>query len=215
MTAPSVEALLRRVERALLRHLDGGAPRRIPADDSDSDVLLTAVRAALAAPKEEPPEPLISDQQYWLRRREAIIRALAIEGWEIWSDKDRVWLHPIRGASPIAEPPSPELEALGRDYAINFKTRDWNPALEEAGYHESEFPSGSLEIICAFVRREALEEAARVCEDYADAFDANPVGGLAYGRIAGAEDCAAAIRALIDAPSNPTTSSAQVPGSGA
>ncbi len=62
MTAPSVEALLRRVERALLRHLDGGAPRRIPADDSDSDVLLTAVRAALASAS--PPEPaVLTDEQ--------------------------------------------------------------------------------------------------------------------------------------------------------
>ncbi len=49
------------------------------------------------------------------------------------------------------------------------------------------------------IRREALEEAARVCEEYAAAYEANPVGGLAPGRIAGAEDCAGEIRYLIDA----------------
>ncbi len=74
------------------------------------------------------------------------------------------------------------LDALGRDYSIDFDS----PAARDMLRRE--------------VRREALEEAARVCEDYADAFDANPVGGLAPGRVAGAEDCAELIRALIDAP---------------
>lgn len=38
------------------------------------------------------------DQQYWLARREQIIAALAAEGLQVVSDKDRVWLRRMGGA---------------------------------------------------------------------------------------------------------------------
>lgn len=53
----------------------------------------------LYAGQPTPPAPLTSDERYWLRIRPQVIAALAEKGWEIWSDKDRVWLHPCRPAS--------------------------------------------------------------------------------------------------------------------
>jgi hypothetical protein len=41
---------------------------------------------------------LTSDEQYWLRIRPDVIKALADDGLEIVSDKDRVWLHRMRGS---------------------------------------------------------------------------------------------------------------------
>jgi hypothetical protein len=43
---------------------------------------------------------LTTDQRYWLDRRAQIIEALAAEGLEIWSDKDRVWLRRIPANLP-------------------------------------------------------------------------------------------------------------------
>lgn len=47
----------------------------------------------LAAPGGEEAASLTPDQRYWLDRRAEIIGALRAEGLEIWSDKDRVWVH--------------------------------------------------------------------------------------------------------------------------
>jgi hypothetical protein len=51
---------------------------------------------------------LTLDQQYWVDRRASIIQALASEGLEIWSDKDRVWLHRIAPPkdSPLSRSPT-------------------------------------------------------------------------------------------------------------
>jgi hypothetical protein len=45
-------------------------------------------------------EHLTVDQQYWLDRRAQIIEALAAEGLEILSDKNRVWLRRIPAKIP-------------------------------------------------------------------------------------------------------------------
>lgn len=45
---------------------------------------------------------LTLDQKYWLDRRADIIEALRREGLEIWSDKDRVWLHHIKAPTVAA-----------------------------------------------------------------------------------------------------------------
>jgi len=40
-------------------------------------------------------DALTSDERYWLSIRPKVIAALAAVGYEIWSDKDRVWLHKV------------------------------------------------------------------------------------------------------------------------
>lgn len=47
-------------------------------------------------------EPFSLNLQYWLDHRAQIIEALAAEGLEIWSDKDRVWLHHVKGSELAA-----------------------------------------------------------------------------------------------------------------
>lgn len=46
-------------------------------------------------------QPLTLDQRYWLDRRVEIIAALAADGLQICSDKDKVWLR--RSAPPSAQ----------------------------------------------------------------------------------------------------------------
>lgn len=58
---------------------------------------------------------LTTDQQYWIDRRPTIIAALAAEGYEIWSDKGRVWLHRIAGRSS-----TPQDAADARRFAWYF-----------------------------------------------------------------------------------------------
>lgn len=43
-----------------------------------------------------------SNAQWWLDHRAQIIEALEAEGLQIWSDKDRVWLHRTAGVTAVA-----------------------------------------------------------------------------------------------------------------
>ena len=64
-----------------------------------------AWRAALAATQPVAPPPhaaLDSNGAYWVSIRTKVIEALAVEGLEIWSDKDRVWLHRRTPTKPVA-----------------------------------------------------------------------------------------------------------------
>jgi len=68
--------------------------------------LSTTMSAAqwFALSRSTPAAELTSDQRYWLDRRADIIAALETRGMQIWSDKDRVWIHDIAGRSmPAAE----------------------------------------------------------------------------------------------------------------
>ncbi len=80
----------------------------IARDNRKDGSIISPLYAAPVVPSSEPPEPLTSDQQYWLRRRPAIIEALAAEGWEIWVDEARVWLHEIRGHPTESDSSKPE-----------------------------------------------------------------------------------------------------------
>jgi hypothetical protein len=80
---PDAAPLLRGVERALRRHLDGHAPRRIPADDSDSDILLADVRAALTST----PAPTLTEEQIdrlWEAACEGPTSAVSAFARSIW-----------------------------------------------------------------------------------------------------------------------------------
>lgn len=60
-----------------------------------------------------PAPPIAShDQQYWLDRRAEIIAVLAAVGYEILSDKDRVWLHRVAPAPDAAGVPPGEWGGL-------------------------------------------------------------------------------------------------------
>lgn len=58
-------------------------------------------RAALEQPAAEPERAFNSNIAYWCDIRAKVIGALAEAGMEIWSDRDRVWLHRTK---PTAEP---------------------------------------------------------------------------------------------------------------
>jgi hypothetical protein len=72
---------------------------------------------------------LTTDQKYWLDRRAQIIEALAAIGLEIWSDKDRVWLHRVRSAAPALEERATDGVAL----PAAFSTAQVRAMAEECG----------------------------------------------------------------------------------
>jgi hypothetical protein len=82
----------------------------------------------IGAPVAEAPEPqpLTLDQRYWLDRRAAIIEALRAEGFEIWSDKDRVWLHRIAGVKVLPKASTDPVNAR-----LHPELYDWTDGVGE------------------------------------------------------------------------------------
>ena len=97
-------ALIERViERLQMDIDDGSRPDQwsMQAMQADLRNALRIARELEEAAQALEAQPLTLDQRYWLDRRAEIIDALAADGLQICSDKDKVWLR--RSAPPSAQ----------------------------------------------------------------------------------------------------------------